>query len=65
VADEFDIEHNNGIEDPESPKQQDVSAVPNVPGLVRPTAKSKRHAETVFVMVNAVETRSNEGGKKK
>ena len=65
AADEFYIEHNNGFEDPECPEQQDVSAAPNVPGLVRPTRKSKRQAETVLVTVNAVETRRNKGGKKK
>jgi len=65
AADKSDIEHNNGIEDPECPEQQDVSATPNVPGLVRPTRKSKRPAEKVLVTVNAVETRRNKGGKKK
>jgi hypothetical protein len=65
AADESDIEHNNGIEDPEFPEQQDVSAAPNVLGLVRPTRKSKRQAEKVLVTVNAVETRRNKGGKKK
>jgi hypothetical protein len=65
VADESDIEYNNGIEDPEYPEHQDVSAAPNVPGLVRLTRKSKRQAEMVVVMVNAVETRRNKGGKKK
>jgi hypothetical protein len=65
VADESDIEHNNGIEDPECPEQQDVSAAQNVPRLVRPTRKSKRHGEKVLVMVNAVETRRNKAGKKK
>jgi hypothetical protein len=65
IADESDIEHNNGIEDPECPEQQDVSAAPNVPRLVRPTRKSKRQAEKVLVTVNAVETRRNKGGKKK
>jgi len=39
---ESDIEPNTGTEDPECPEQQDVSAAPNVPGLVRPTRKSKR-----------------------
>jgi len=63
--DESDIEPNTGIEDPECPEQQDVSAAPNVPGLVRPTRKSKRQAEKVLVTVNAVETRRNKGGKKK
>jgi len=52
---ESDIEHNNGIEDPECPAQQDVSAAPNVPELVRPTRKSKSQAEMVFVTVNAIE----------
>jgi hypothetical protein len=64
AADESDIEHNNGIEDPECPEQQNVSAAPNVPGLVWPTRKSKRQADKVVVTVNAVETRRNEGGKK-
>jgi hypothetical protein len=63
--DDSDIEHNNCIEDPECPEQQDVCAAPNVPGLVRPTRKSKRQAEKVLVTVNAVETRRNKGGKKK
>jgi hypothetical protein len=34
VADESDIERNNGIEDPEWPEHQEVSAAPNVTGLV-------------------------------
>jgi len=63
--DESDTGPNNGIEDPECPEQQDVSTAPNVPGLVRPTRKSKRQAEKVLVTVNAVETWRNNGGKKK
>jgi len=63
--DEPDIGPNNGIEDAECPEQQDVSAVPNVPGLVRPSRKSRRQAEKVLVTVNAVETRRYTGGKKK
>jgi hypothetical protein len=59
-----DIELNNCSEDPECREQQDVSAAPNVPGLVRPTRKSKRLAETVLMTVNAIETRRNEAGKK-
>jgi len=54
-----------GIEDPECPEQQDVSAAPNVHGLVRPTRKSKRQAEKLLVTVNAAETLRNKGGKKK
>jgi len=63
--DESDIGPNNGIEDPECPEQQDVSAAPNVPGLVRLNRKSNRQAEKVLVTVNAVETRRNKGRKKK
>jgi len=63
--DDSDIEHKNCIEDPECPEQQDVSAAPNVPGLVQPTRKSKRQVEQVLVTVNAAETRRNKGGKKK
>jgi len=39
AEDESDIEHNNSIEHPEFPQQQDVSATADVPGLVRPTWK--------------------------
>jgi hypothetical protein len=63
--DKSDIEHNNGIDDVECPEQQDVSAVPDVPGLVRPIRKSKCQAEKLLVTVNATETRRNKGGKKK
>ena len=63
--DESDIEHNNAIEHPECPEQQDVSAAPNVPRLVRPTLKSKRLAEQGLVTVNAVEMRRNKGGNKR
>jgi len=63
--DESDIEQNNAIEDPECAEQQDVSAVPTVPGLVRPTRESKRHAEKLLETVNAAETRRNKGGKNK
>jgi hypothetical protein len=63
--DESDIGPNNGIEDTQCAEQQDVSAVPNVPGLGQPTQKSERQAEKMLVKVNAVETRRNNGGKKK
>jgi len=65
AANESEIAHNNGIEDPECPEQQDVSAAPNVPRLIRPTRKSTRQAEKVLVIVNGVETRRNKGGNKK
>jgi len=63
--DETHLEHNKGIKDPECPEQQDVSAGPNVPGLVRPTRKLKRNANKALVTVDAVETRRNHGVKKK
>jgi hypothetical protein len=65
VDDESNVEHNNSIEDPECSEQQDLSATPNLPGLVLPTCQSKRQAETLLVTVNAVETRRYEGGKEK
>jgi len=63
--DECDIEQGNGIEGPECPEQQDISAMPNVPRLTLPTRKSKTLAERVFVMANAIEMRRNKGVKKK
>jgi hypothetical protein len=63
--DESNIGPGGGVWDPRCLGQQDLSAAPNVPGLVRPTQKSKRQAEQLMVTVNAVETRRNKGGKKK
>jgi hypothetical protein len=63
--DESDIGPNNGIEDPECPEEQDVSATPNVPRFVRPTQMSKREAEKLLVTDIEVETQRNKGGKKK
>jgi hypothetical protein len=63
--DESYIEQSNGIEDLEYPEQPDVSAAPNVPGLVRPTWKSNRQAEKVFLTVNAIEMSRTKEVKKK
>jgi hypothetical protein len=41
------MEHDNSIQDPESPEQRDVSTTPNVPRLMRPTKKSKGHTAKV------------------
>jgi hypothetical protein len=57
--DESDIAQNNGMYDPECPELQDANTWPNVPGSVRPIRKSKTQAETVLVIVNAIETRRN------
>jgi len=62
---ESDIEHNNCIEDPESPAQLDVSTAPNVPRLIQPTRKWKRQAEKLLVKESAIETRRNPGVKQK
>jgi hypothetical protein len=42
-----------------------MSAAPNVLRLVWLIKKSKRQAEKVLVMVNAIETTGNKGDKKK
>ena len=63
VEGEFDIEQGKSIEDPEWPEQRDVSAAPNVPGLIRLTRRSNVQAETVLMTVNAIETRRNKGVK--
>jgi len=60
---ESDTLQDNRIEGLECPEQRDVSALPNVPGLIRPTWKSNREAEMVLMMVNAIETRRNMGVK--
>ena len=60
---ESDIEQDNSIEDPDSRQQQDVSAAPNIPGLILPTQQSKREVEKVLMTVNAIETRRNKGVK--
>jgi len=39
---ESEIELDSGIEDAESPEQQDVSAAPNVPRLIWPTWRSMK-----------------------
>ena len=62
---ESDKEQGNHIEDLECPEQRDLCAAPNVPRLIRPTPKSKRQAEKLFVTVDAIDTRRNKGGKKK
>jgi hypothetical protein len=62
---ECEMERDNSIEDPQYPEQRDVSATPNVPGLIRPTPKSKGQAENVLLMVNTIKTRRNQGVNKK
>jgi len=61
---ESDIDQDNSIEDPECAEVRDASAEPNVPGLIRPTRKSKWQAEKVLMTINAIKTRRNQGVKK-
>jgi hypothetical protein len=56
---ESDIEQGKGIEAPECPLQRNVSTVPNIPGLIRPTCNLKRQADKVLVALNAIKTRRN------
>jgi len=62
---EPDMEPENGFEDLEGPEQRDVSAAPNVPGLIRPTRKSKAMGEKGLVIPNPIETRRNWGNNTK
>jgi len=58
---ESDIDQNNVFEDLDYPEQQDMSAAPDAPGLVQPTQKSKRQTEKLFVTVNEIDMRRNQG----
>jgi len=60
-----DVEQDNGIEDPDSTEKWDVSAAPNVPGLIWPTRRSNNKAAQQLMTVSAVETKRNKGHKKK
>jgi len=62
---ESNIGQDNSIENLDCPQQWDLSGMQNVPGLIRSTRKSKWQAEIVSMKVNAIETRSTKGGKKK
>ena len=62
---ESDIELDNGTEESETPALQNVSAAPNVLGLIRPILRSKKMVKKALLMVNIMETRRNEGIKKK
>jgi len=59
-----DIDQPNIIDDMQCTEQRDVSAAPNVPGLIRSTQISKTQAEKVFMTVNANQMRWNMGGNK-
>jgi hypothetical protein len=58
---ESDIEQDNRIEDPQCPGHRQVSAAPNLLGLIRAPQTTRRQTEKVLVMVNAMETWRNKG----
>jgi len=62
---EPDVEQDKCFEDPECPEQRDACAAPNVPGLIRPTGRSKKKTEKGLVTVNATETRRIRGNRNK
>jgi len=62
--DESDLQPDNVIEDLETPAQWDVSAAPNVPGLIRPSRRSKNQAEKLIKTVSVMEPRRNMWTKK-
>jgi hypothetical protein len=59
------MELDNGSEESETPELQNVNAAPNVPGLIRPTLRSKKKVEKTLLMVNILEMRRNKGIKQK
>ena len=59
------MELNKGSKDSETPEVRNVSAAPNVPGLIRPIRQSWKKVEEVLLTVNIMETRWNKGIKKK
>jgi len=58
---ESDMELDNGSEVSETLEVQNVSAAPNVPGLIRPIRHSKKKVEMALVTVNILEMRRNKG----
>jgi len=61
---ESDMELDNCSEVSETLEVRNVSAAPNVPGLIRPTRQSKKKVEKELLTVNILETRRNKGIKK-
>ena len=61
---ESDMELEKASEDSETPEVQNVSAAPNVPGLIRPIRQSRKKVEKELLTVNIMETRRSKGIKK-
>jgi len=62
---ESDTELDNGSEVAETLEVRNVSAAPNVPGLIQPIRQSKKTVEKTLVTVNIMEMRRNKWMKKK
>jgi hypothetical protein len=58
---ESDMELDNSSEVSKTLEVQNVSAAPNVPGLIRPIPQSKKKVEKALVTVNTMETRRSKG----
>jgi len=63
--DKSDMELDNGSEDSATAEQRNVSAAPNVPGLIRPLRRLKKKVEMALMTVSIMETRKNQGIKNK
>jgi hypothetical protein len=59
----MELDHHS--EDSETAKQWNVTAAPNVPGLIRPIRRLEKKVEKMLMIVNIVETRRNKRIKKK
>jgi len=58
------MELDNSTEDSETREQRNVSATPNVPGLIHPIRQTKKKVENVLMTVTISKTRRNTGIKK-
>jgi hypothetical protein len=65
VENKSEIVLDTSVRDSEPQGQGDVSAAPDVPGLILPTLRSKKWADMVLIMVGTMETRRNKVIKKK
>jgi hypothetical protein len=54
----------DGLENEESPEKREVSAAPNVLGLIQPTRKSNTTSEAGWLNVNSMEMRMIIGNRK-
>jgi len=53
------MEQHNGVDNPETPVQQNVSATQSIPWLIQSTRRLKNIAENVLMTVNTMAMRRN------